>query len=150
MRYGASAAGIVGNDEKPLLAGAKEAAYNFQGWRIRVAFVNGAAIREEYAKIPDAAGLKPLSDAELQAVLAAEKGAYMWREAKPRLGNAGLNALKTALEGRTWERSDRATAKFKLNLVLVIETHDAELVEKKLAKDPSKADPAAGAVLPKF
>jgi len=147
-RYGEPVDGLIGGTEQPLLAGAKELAYNFQGWRVRVAFVNGTAARIEYAKIPDAGGLKKLTDPEVLAILEAEKGTYSWREEKPRLGNAGLNALKTVFDGRIWERSDHAMAKFKLGLVLVLETREAEALEKKMAKEPAK--PAAGAGVPKF
>ncbi len=148
-RYGAPDAGLIGANDQPLLSGAKELAYNYQGWRVRVAFLNGSAARIEYAKIPDASGLKKLTDPEVQAVLEAEKGNFNWREEKPRLGNNGLNALKTAFDGHTWERSDHAIAKLKFDLVLVLETREAEAAGKKAGKQPGKAaTPAPG--VPKF
>jgi hypothetical protein len=152
-RYGVAVPGLIGANEGPLLAGSRELAYNFQGWRIRAAFFNGTVIREDYVKIPDAAGLKKIEEAEVLAVLDAEKGTFTWREEKPRLGNDGLNALKAVFDGRTWQRSDHALAKFKAGLVLVVETHEAEAVEKRLAKQGGKAPAKAGATnpnLPKF
>ena len=44
-RYGAPVDGLVGGDEKPLLPGAVEKAYNFEGWRVRAAFVGGVTVR---------------------------------------------------------------------------------------------------------
>jgi len=149
-RYGAAKPELIGANEQPLLAGAKEVAYESAGWRIRVAFVNGTAIRMEYAKIPDATGLKKLTDEEVQTVLQAEKGTMSWREEKPRTGFAGLNQLQTALEGRVWERSDHAMARFKAGLLLVIEARNAADVEKKQAKQAGKATPAPAGEKPKF
>jgi hypothetical protein len=149
-RYGAPDPGLIGANEAPLLEGAKELAYNYQGWRVRAAFIDGVAVRVEYAKIPDAGGLKKLTDAEVQAVLEAEKGAFSWREVKPRLGNAGLNALKTAFDGKTWERNDRAAAKLVFELKLVVETHEAEAIAKRAAKQQGKPAGAGNSGVPKF
>jgi hypothetical protein len=149
-RYGASKPELIGASEQPLLAGAKEAAYESAGWRIRVAYANGVAIRMEYAKIPDASGLKKLTDEEVQTVLQAEKGTLSWREEKPRTGFAGLNQLQTALEGRIWERSDHAKARFKAGLILVVEARNAEDVEKKQAKQAGKGTPAPPGEKPNF
>jgi hypothetical protein len=152
-RYGEPVEGLVGADEKPLIAGAKELAYNFDGWRVRAAFVNGITHRIQYVKIP--VGGKqptPLTEAEMQALLDAEKGAYKWREEKPRTGYEGLDKLKEAFDGRLWERSDHADARLLLNIVMQFQSRDVEKVEKQLAKAAStpgkKATPAP--VIPKF
>ena len=149
-RYGAPNPELIGANEQPLLPGAKELAYNYQGWRVRSAFVNGNAVRVEYAKIPDVGGLKKLTDDEVHSILEAEKGSFTWREEKPRTGNAGLNALKTAFEGKNWERSDHALASFKAGLILVIETREAEAAARKAAKQAGKATPAPNPNVPKF
>jgi hypothetical protein len=149
-RYGAPDTGLIGANEAALLEGAKELAYNFQGWRVRAAFIDGVAVRVEYAKIPDAGGLKKLTDAEVEAVLDAEKGTFTWREIKPRLGNAGLNALKAAFDGRTWERSDHASAKLYLELKLVVETHEAEALAKRIGREKGRSVGGGNTGLPKF
>lgn len=152
-RYGEPVEGLLMATDKPLLPGSKELVYNFQGWRVRSAFVNGVTHRIEYAKIPDG-GAKPLTDAELEALLEAEKGAYKWREQKPRTGYEALNQLQEALAGKAWERSDHADARLLLKLVFVAQSKDAEKFEKELAKKAGKAAAAptgAGAgKLPKF
>ena len=144
-RYGMPTPSVIGADEKPLMAGAKEVIYTFEGWRIRAAYVNNATVRIEYVHLPP----KALTDAEIKAVLDAEKGRFAWREEKPRTGYKELNALKTLVDGRVWERSDHAQAKLKANLLLVLETRDAEAIEKKLAKGLGK-DPAKPVAVPKF
>ena len=130
-RYGAPVPELIGPQEKPLLEGARELAYKYEGWRIRVAFLNGQATRLEYVHIPDAGGLKQITEPEAEAILDAEKGTYRWRELKPRTGNSGLDALKTAFEGRMWERSDHAKAALKMKLALVIDSRDVDAYEKK-------------------
>jgi hypothetical protein len=148
-RYGEPNADLISANDKPLIPGATELAYNFQGWRVRAAFVNGITHRIEYAKIPEGGQLKPLTDAEVEAVLAAEKDKYKWREDKPRTGYQVLNDLKTAFDGRRWERSDHADAVLKLKILLVVQSKDVEKIEKQLTKAPVKATPAPPGV-PKF
>ena len=149
IRYGEAVEGLVGPNDKPLISGAKELAYNFQGWRIRAAFANGVTHKIEYVKIPDGGTLKPVTDEEVQALLEAEKGTYKWREQKPRTGNDGLDKLKETFDGKIWERSDHADAKLVMKLILVVQSRDAEKLEKELAKKAGKAAPVPPKV-PKF
>ena len=147
-RYGEPNPALIAATDKPLISGATELAYNFQGWRVRAAFVNGVTHRIEYVKIPEGGQVKPLTDAEVEAVLEAEKDKFRWREEKPRTGHQVLNELKEAFEGRRWERSDHADAVLKLKILLVLQSKDAEKLEKQISKT-GKATPAPGGV-PKF
>jgi hypothetical protein len=141
-RYGEPNPDLVKGDEKPLIAGAKELAYFFEGWRVRVALVGDRTHRIQYVKVEDGAP-KPIKEEEIEALLEAEKGNSRWREQKPRLGNEGLNKLKETFDGRRWERGDNATAKLlHLGHVLEFESRDAEKLEKKLSKTLPKATPA--------
>jgi hypothetical protein len=148
-RYGEPNPGLIGANDKPLIAGAKENAYLFEGWRVRAAFVNGVTHRIEYVKIPEGGALKNIAVPEALAILEAEKDRYSWREQKPKTGHQALNDLKQVFEGQRWERSDHADAILKLNLVLVLQSKDAEKLEKQIAKTASKSTPAPGAT-PKF
>lgn len=146
-RYGEPVPELIGQNDKPLIPGAKELAYNFQGWRVRAAYLNGITHRIEYIKLPESGQPKPITEEELQAVLDAEAGRFKWREEKPRTGYESLNKLQTAVEGRKWERTDHALASLKLNLVLTLESRDTEKLEKKAAKVPAKGTPPGA---PKF
>lgn len=148
-RYGAPAPELAAPTDKPLIEGAKEVIYHFQGWRIRVAFLNNLAARMEYAHVPENGAPKQITEEEVTAILAAEKGTFSWREEKPRTGYRELNALKTLFEGRQWERSDHATANLKLNLLLVLEAREVAAHEKKLARQP-KSTPTAKPAVPQF
>ena len=147
-RYGEPAPQYAAPTDKPLLPGAKEVIYFFQGWRIRSAFVGGTTARIEYVHLPEGAGVAPVSEAEAKVILDAEKGKYSWREQKPKTGYKELNALKTLFEGRVWERSDHALATIKANVVMVIESRDADALEKKLAKEQGKTKPETVPVSP--
>ena len=149
QRYGAPTPELIGATDKPLLAGAKEVAFNFQGWRVRAAFVNDTTARIEYVHLPENNAPKPISEAEIEAILDGEKGKFAWKEEKPKTGNKGLDALKTMFDGRKWERSDHALAILKANLLLTLELHEVEAYEKKLAKPPKNGGPAPAGV-PKF
>ena len=149
LRYGAPAPELSAPTDKTLLEGAKEVIYNFQGWRVRAAFISGTTARIEYVHLPENNVPKQISEEEIRAILDSEKGAFSWKEDKPKTGNSGLNALKTLFEGRKWERTDHAQASMKANQLLTLESREVEGYEKKLAKQPKKATPP-GAVLPKF
>jgi hypothetical protein len=143
-RYGAPTPELAFPSDKPLLPGAKEVIYNFQGWRVRAAFVNDVTVRIEYAHLPENNAPKQISEPEVKTILDAEKGKFSWREQKPRTGYQELNALKALFDGRVWERSDHAQAKLKYKLLFELETRDADTIEKKLAKQlPASTPPTA-------
>ncbi len=152
-RYGEPTPQYASPTDKPLMAGAKEVIYFFQGWRVRAAFANNVTVRIEYAHVPEGGVPKNIGDAEAKAILDAEKGTFSWREQKAKTGDKNLNALKTFFDGQNWERSDHAIATLKLKLLLVLESRDADTIEKKLAKLSSAGKPAgtpAAPVFPKF
>ena len=103
----------------------------------------------EYVKIVDGKP-KKLTAEEVQTILDAEKGTFRWREEKPRTGNEGLDKLKAALDGKSWERTDHAGAKFRFEVVLTLETRDAEAFEKKFAKQPAKGAATPAVKKPNF
>jgi hypothetical protein len=148
-RYGAPTPELTAPTDKPLLEGAKEVIYNHEGWRVRAAFLNNTTARIEYVHLPENGVPKPITEDEAKAILDAEKAGYGWREEKPRTGVKELNSLKTALEGRRWERSDHALATLKLNLLFVLETREVEAYEKKLGRS-SKGTPLPKPGVPKF
>jgi hypothetical protein len=100
-------------------------------------------------RIPENGALKHITDEQIKAILEAQKGTFSWREQKPKMGYKELNALKTLVDGRQWERSDLATAMLKANLLLVLSGREVEAYEKKAAKQP-KAAPGATPAVPKF
>ncbi len=148
-RYGAPAPELAAPSDKPLLPGAKVVIYHFGDYRVRAAFVQDTTIRIEYAHLPVAGVLIKFTDAEIKAILEAERGSGSWREELPKTGNKGLNALKTFAEGRKWERSDHAAAHLQFDLLFELQTRDAEALEKKLAR-PGAAPPGATPAIPKF
>ena len=150
-RYGEPAPQYSSPADKPLMPGAKEVIYFFQGWRVRAAFANNVTVRVEYVQVPEGgAAPKQIGEAEAKTILDAEKATFSWREQKPKTGDKNLNALKTLFDGRVWERSDHAMATLKANLLLILESRDADAIEKKLAKQGGVAKPAAGPLPPKF
>lgn len=154
QRYGAAREELIGANDKPLMPGAVEKAYEYQGWRVRAAFAGGVCVRIEYVHIPHDGVPQKISDVEMAAILDAEKGKFSWREEKAtkQPGAAGEieKALKGAFNVRKWQRSDHAAAELGLGLVIKVESRDAQEIEKMLAK-LAKQKPAAGATkVPKF
>ena len=138
-RYGAPRPEFIGPQEKPLLEGAKQQVFYFEGWRIRIAFLDDVAVRLEYIHIPDQAKPQKITEKEIETILEAEKGKFSWREIKPRTGYKELNALKTAFEGRQWSRSDHGEAKLVGEVILTVQSRDVDDYEKKLTKQTGKS-----------
>lgn len=151
-RYGAPATALVTAEDKPLLEGIRDTAYQYQGWRIRAAFLEGKTARIEYARLPENGVKKAVTKAEAEAILDAEGGRKRWREPdKKSTGDAGKDitaAIAGAFLPKAWERPDRATAALSHgNAALLLEAPAAAAHEKKLkkaAQEPEKA------VIPKF
>lgn len=78
-RYGAPVTPAL-DKASPLVAGMVSHSYQYQGWNIRAAFLNGVTVKIKYARIPTP-GTKPqLQDEEITAILAGEAGADRWKE----------------------------------------------------------------------
>lgn len=151
LRYGQPREDLTGPNDKPLMPGSVEKAYEYQGWRIRAAFVGGFCHRIEYAHLPVDGQLVQITDAEVAKILDAEKGNSSWKEEKSKtpLELKGLEkGLKQAFKVNKWVRGDKAKAETALGLVLKIESRDAEDIEKKLGKLPKP--PGVKPVLPAF
>ena len=148
LRYGQARDDLAWPTDKPLMPGAVERAYEYQGWRVRAAFAGGACVRIEYVHIVQDVLPEKISDAELAAILDAEKAKFSWREEKAttKPGAAGdiEKAIKGALNVRKWQRADHAIAEIALGLVIKLESRDAKDIERKLAK-AAKEKPAPGA-----
>jgi hypothetical protein len=99
----------------PLLPGAFERCYRFQGWRITVAFVDGVSARQQYIKSTTPDGPRYIQDYEFKALLEGESGGQSWKAATAPATHNTHNALTTLLTSKIqscgWVRSDGATAK---------------------------------------
>jgi hypothetical protein len=150
-RYGQAREDLTGAGDKPLLSGAVEKCYEYQGWRVRAAFAGGACQVIEYAHIPENGVPKQISDAEVAAILEAEKGKSRWKEEKIKAPGPYADiakGIKGAFKLNKWERTDGAVAEFALGLVLKISDRNADDWAKRLAREAGKRDPKAGPTKP--
>jgi hypothetical protein len=112
----------------PLVEGAKELTFEFQGWRIRCALVAASdgreyVVREEYQKVwnsevQKAGGTLRIHDTERDAVLRAEPGATPWRPRTLSVPHDEITAalakqlqLPATFSGTIWLRDDNAMAR---------------------------------------
>jgi hypothetical protein len=112
-RYGFAKKDFATTDKAfPLIngIGATTRTYLYQGWRIRIGFLDGVAVREEYWKITAPGRSVTIADDESKAILEAEKSAGAWQ-----LKGATLTLyipkmlqdhLQKTLAGTFWIRSD--------------------------------------------
>lgn len=141
------------NKDKPLLPVGYTKSYDYQGWKIRVAFVafNGSAIKMSFRKKSGGA----IKDDELVAILTAntpegmkwERGVYT---SSPLKGSAGFfgNIGSNAMGGAAWKRTDGVIAVLEpLKMEFFLESPTAVEILKK-AKENAEAQRKAA--IPSF
>ena len=103
----------------PLVAGAIHHTYEYQGWKIRAAFLqlDGGAVRMEFQKLSGTGGSSTIQDYELQAIAGANVPVGMaWKQAiynDPSSTQTGLGKVveplfREAIGERMWRRTDGA------------------------------------------
>jgi hypothetical protein len=159
VRYGQPREDLAVGTDKPLLTGAIERSYLYQGFRVRSAYAGGTCMVIEYAHVPENGTPKAVTEPEIKAILEGEKGTSRWKEDKVKAAGPYAEiakGIKDALKLNKWERNDGATAELALGLVLKITDKNADDWAKKIARDkakqpvkpgePKKPEPA----IPKF
>jgi FAD/FMN-containing dehydrogenase len=140
----------------PLVEGAIHHVYEYQGWRIRAAFLqlDGPAVRMDYSKIPAAGTSSTIKDYELQAIMTANTPAGMaWKQISydnpdsPNKGVAKALEAFVAVGQKMWRRSDGAILWSRGNLIVRLELPVAREYEAKLK---SEKDQKARASVPQF
>jgi ribosomal protein L14 len=137
----------------PLVEGAIHHIYEYQGWKIRAAFLqlDGPAVRMDYSKLGSDIVIK---DYELQAIVTAETPAGMtWTRMaydnpnSPNKGAAKALEAVVAVGQKMWRRSDGAILWLRGNLIIRLELPIAREHEAKLKADK---DQKARASVPQF
>lgn len=141
------------NKNSPLVEGAVHHVYEYQGWKIRAAFLqlDGPAVRMDYSKLgPDIM----IKDYEVQAIMTANTATGMtWAPMaydNPDSPNKGLaKALEqfVAVNQKMWRRNDGAILWLRSNLILRVELPAAREYEANLK---AEKDQKARASVPQF
>lgn len=114
-RYGSAVREAHSSILGPLVPGAPELGFKYQGWIIRVAFVGGRVAAQDYRKDISVLKTMVISEDEIKAILQGESGGTAWEPAKPKRTGDLFNQLAQELmgpmaDGRLWLRSDGARA----------------------------------------
>jgi hypothetical protein len=157
-RYGApkdTAASKINDRNFPLIEGAIHHTYEYQGWKIRAAFLqlDGSAVRMEYQKI----GTSPqIKDYELEAIMTGNTPAgTTWKQipySNTDSPNQGVNSVVESYLGnatgqKMWQRSDGAILLLRSNLIVRLELPGAREYEAKMKAEKEQK---ALASVPKF
>ena len=126
-------------DMMPILNGAVNHSYSYQGWNIRVAFVNGKAVRVYYSKL--SAPMEIKAD-EVKAILEGEANGGKWEEKLKLTWNGTLFA-------KAWLNTNGSIGHFEgiCNILFIVDTPDAQAFFK--AKKEADEQKRKGAI-PKF
>ena len=146
-RYGLPKSEKTSKFGRPLVDGAKELTFEYEGWRIRCALLLATdgkeyIVREEYRKLSNrkTATTPRIRDFELDAVLNAQAGVSPWT--KKLTGNPNPNPLQaltnqlahtSGFTGTVWTRSDGAEARLDRGAIsLILELPQARKHENQL------------------
>lgn len=142
----------------PLVEGAIHHTYEYQGWKIRAAFLqlDGPAVRMDFQKTSAASAGMVIRDDELQAIASANTPDGMtWKPAmydNPNSPNKGFGKLfegfiMGAAGQKMWQRGDGALLIPRSNLIIRLELPAARQYEEQLKRDKEQK---ARASVPKF
>jgi hypothetical protein len=144
--------------QSPLVEGAIHHTYEYQGWKIRAAFLqlDGPVVRMDFQKLSGAASGIAIQDYELEAIATANTPAGMtWKQAlydnpnSPNKGPAKLieGFIAGAAGQKMWQRTDGAIMSLRSNLIVRLELPAARQHEEQLK---IRKDQKARASVPKF
>ena len=142
-QYGAPQDSPILDKNFALLEGAIHHRYEYQGWRIRVAFLgsDGPAVRMDYSKIIKAGVNATIQDYELQAIMAANTPpGTTWKEIMYNNLDSPNKGLSKIFEGyfagiigeKMWQRSDGAVLWLRSKIIVRLELPAAHEYETKL------------------
>ena len=125
----------------PLVKGAIHHTYEYEGWKIRAAFLNlnGPAIRMDFQKMSGTANGITIQNCEFEAIKTVNTPLGMkWSpmayddgdSSKPGLAKSGENL--TAVNQKMWRRSDGAILWLRSNLIVSLRLSAARAHEKQL------------------
>jgi hypothetical protein len=155
-RYGApkdTTSSKIMDKSFPLLEGAIQHTYEYQGWKIRAAFlqVDGPAVRMDFQKFGSDVQIK---DYELEAIMKANTpGGMTWvpmaydNPDSPNKGLAKAVESFVAVGQKMWRRSDSAILWLRSNLIVRLELPAAREYEARLKAEKEQK---ARSSVPKF
>jgi hypothetical protein len=133
----------ITDKSSPLVEGAIHHTYEYQGWKIRAAFLqlDGPAVRMDFQKTSAAPAGIVIRNDELQAIASANTPASMtWKSVmydNPDSPNKGIGKLfegfiMGAAGQKMWQRSDGAILSLRSNLIVRLELPAARRYEEQL------------------
>ncbi|MDQ3199135.1 MAG: hypothetical protein M3Q46_08120 [Verrucomicrobiota bacterium] len=148
----------IADRSSPLIEGAIHHTYEYQGWKIRAAFLqlDGPAVRMDYQKLSGASNSIQIQDYELQAIAGANTPPGMsWNRTaydNPNSPSKGINKLVEGFAGdafgqKMWRRSDGAILWSRSNLIVRLELPIARQYE---AQQKAAKEQKARASVPSF
>ncbi|MBU0713832.1 MAG: hypothetical protein KJ964_00570 [Verrucomicrobia bacterium] len=113
----------------PILSGAVNRIYQYQGWCIRIAFIDGKAVIISYSKSAKAAGGITIRNDEVKAILDAEGNGGEWK------GSRNFNLFKPG-HPKKWSNTNGSIAYLVgiTRAVLVVESPKVEELNKAQAQ----------------
>jgi hypothetical protein len=135
----------ITNKSSPLVEGAVHHTYEYQGWKIRAAFLelDGPCIRMDFQKTSGAVSGIVIRDDELQAIASANTPARMtWKPVAYDNPNSPNKGIAKAFEGmiadvagqKMWQRTDGALLSVRSNLIVRLELPAARQIEEQLKR----------------
>jgi hypothetical protein len=148
----------ISDKSSPLVEGAVHHTYEYQGWRIRAAFLqlDGPCIRMDFQKTSGAVSGIVIRDDELQAIASANSPAGMtWKSVSYDNPDSPNKGIAKAFEGfimgaagqKMWQRTDGALLSLRSSVTVRLELPAARQQKDQLKRS---REAKARASIPKF
>ena len=149
LRYGKGT--TTGLDKgMPILEGGVTETFSYEGWTIRIAFVNGVVVREEFMKAKVDPANPYVKDYELEAILSGETDGGAWSDHGRKIDSSThISFANTdALFGKTFDRTDGATGMLRPGGMIVrLNAANVKALQEQWKREKDQARRAA---VPKF
>lgn len=147
IRYGApkdTVSAKTADKNSPLVRGAIHHTYEYQGWKIRAAFLhpNGPAVRIDFSKLPNGQDL-PIRNSELEAIKTVNTPFGMtWDQMSGGASQPMPASLSGIMTDKIWRRTDGALVSLHGPMIVRIELPTARRYEEhQKIREAQRAQP---------
>ena len=121
----------------PILKTASSKTYHYQGWQIRIGYINDHAVRMFYAKLPKSGETQVLKADEIEAVLKAELHGGKWQKLRAATLFSRKNSGNSSFDHAhlRWVNTNKCLAYSTNRMNLYVEAPEAIIWEQALINE---------------
>jgi hypothetical protein len=121
----------------PILKAATNKTYHYQGWQIRIGYINDHAVRMFYARLPKSGETQVLKPDEIEAILKAELHGGKWKKMRAGTLFSRTNSGNSSFDHAhlRWVNTNKCLAYSTNRMNLYVEASEAIIWEQSLKNE---------------